>query len=674
MGTIAGTTAGVMSGVVTTGSISSTVELDYDQGTAHKTYEPPAWVRALYRLAFQAPFPYTLNHAALEAARHRRRIAGLLTKFWFGRDLVSPVLDIHNEDDERHGFVTELVRGSAPRDKRRARRFLKELTKRFLEAGLPTWQVTPYNPRAVGNLIEEEDGSYHIIDLESNLVAPLMPISGIVGAIRQGNLPAFDDIDTARLGAYLAEHAGEITEALGEEESQALHEAAAAYAEAADEWHRGEARLISKALRFALKLVDVPSWIRALRRTTENGQVMADTFIRKGIGEWKSEGHLTDTEAARLRQALRTPEVADVMTHLGAHIAMSVPLRFPLGSIARAGWTVVMRAKAEWAALRRKRPAGSARQVHTLLVALVGLVPGFGAGAYLLAKPLRSNRALAVIASDRLLRKLPLHVYARLHLSALTTWFARTAAPKTTERKRPTLREVASGARIRVAELGHHGRFVGGVLAMNTAVVVLSAILYVGFDTPVIFVERGLMNSLDSAQLLLAGVFGLLAFSSFWRGASRRAPASEAAGIFFWGLAGVGLLVLAVDDFFGLHEKAGRVIVESFGTVPLFTNSEKFNSVDDLITLVFGLAGLGVLYLFRHELVAHRHSSTLLVAAVAAAGLMVATDVYAKGWVQPLEFPAQVFAVGLPLLAFAMRYREVRAAGGHPVIAADTGC
>ena len=48
MGTIAGTTAEVMSGVVTTGSISSTVQLDYDRGTAHKTYEPPAWVRALY--------------------------------------------------------------------------------------------------------------------------------------------------------------------------------------------------------------------------------------------------------------------------------------------------------------------------------------------------------------------------------------------------------------------------------------------------------------------------------------------------------------------------------------------------------------------------------------------------------------------------------------------------
>ena len=63
-----------------------------------------------------------------------------------------------------------------------------------------------------------------------------------------------------------------------------------------------------------------------------------------------------------------------------------------------------------------------------------------------------------------------------------------------------------------------------------------------------------------------------------------------------------------------------------------------------------------------------------MVAAVAAAGLMLATDVYGKGWVSPLEFPAQVTAVGLLLLAFAMRYREVRAAAGKPVIAADAGC
>ena len=62
-------------GVVWTGSIASTVRLDYDAGIAEKRYEPPLLFRALYRAAFQAPFPYEQNDDALEAALHRRTIA-----------------------------------------------------------------------------------------------------------------------------------------------------------------------------------------------------------------------------------------------------------------------------------------------------------------------------------------------------------------------------------------------------------------------------------------------------------------------------------------------------------------------------------------------------------------------------------------------------------------------
>ncbi len=654
MGT-AEATQEMIGGIVTTGSISSTVELDYNRGTAHKTYEPPAWVRALYRMAFQAPFPYTSNHAALEAARQRRRITGLLTKSWFSEDLVSPVLDIHDEDEYRHGFVTRLVRGGAPSDKKRARGFLKKLTRRFLQAGLPTWQVTPYNPRAVGNLIEEEDGTYRIIDLESNLVAPLFPVSGVVGAIRQGNFPAFDDIDGAQLDAYLKDHADELNETLGIAEHRALREAAQAYADAAQEWHSGEARLLSRGLKLLLKLVDVPSWIRSLRRMSDGGQAKAETFVRSGIDTWVEEGHLTDPEAARLRQALTTPEVTAVMAHLGAHVAMSVPLRFPVGSVARAGWTVTMRIKAEWAALRKKEDPQAARQVHTLAVAIAGLVPGFGAGAYLLAKPLRTNRALVLAATDRLLRKLPLRLHATFHLSALTTWYAKPKRPRTRSRL-ATVSQAAAGIRQNIADLAGHPLLLGGVLAVNTALLVAGSVLYFGFDSAEVFVEGGLMNTLGSAELVLAGAFGLLAFVFFWRGASRHASAGEAAGIFFWGVSGVGLLALAGDDFFGVHEQAGAWIADNAGTLPLFTNN-----VDDIITLGFGIAGLSLLYMFKQELFERRHSSVLLLAGIAAAGLMVAVDLYGMGGVRGLEFPAQLSAVGLLLLAYVMRYREVRA-------------
>ena len=70
----------VVEGVTMAGSIASKVYLDWKAGTATKEYHPPLPVRALYRLAFQAPFPYQGRRDALEAAAAKRKIAGLLTK------------------------------------------------------------------------------------------------------------------------------------------------------------------------------------------------------------------------------------------------------------------------------------------------------------------------------------------------------------------------------------------------------------------------------------------------------------------------------------------------------------------------------------------------------------------------------------------------------------------
>ena len=209
-------------------SLGARVYLDRPAGTATKVYAPNLAIRLLYWLAFQAPFPYARGMAALQAAEQRRRIVSLLTTYWYGEDLVAPVLKIGCREDGCL-FITRFIEGSEPRDRKRARRFLKDLTHRFIEAGLPTWQVTPYNSRAVDNLIERSDGSYRIIDLESNLVAPLNPVSRIVGAIRQGNSPAFDDIDIERLQTYLAKHPAQIVGALEVEGEASLHQGIAAY-------------------------------------------------------------------------------------------------------------------------------------------------------------------------------------------------------------------------------------------------------------------------------------------------------------------------------------------------------------------------------------------------------------------------------------------------------------
>jgi hypothetical protein len=562
-------------------------------------------------------------------------------------------LDVHAERGfQQIGFVTELVHGTAPRDNKQARGFLKALTSHFLEAGLPTWQVTPHNPRAVGNLIEEEDGTYRIIDLESNLVAPLMPLSGVVGAIRQGNFPAFDDIDLDRLNAYLARNETAIAATLGAGAYAELTMASEAYGTCVRNWRRDEPRIISRSLRLALRLVDVPSWIRSLRRMTENSRTTADRLVSQGIDQWEAEGKVTEEQAVALRAQSQTPEVASALAHMGAHVAMTIPLRFPFGSIARAAWTLVMRAKVEWDAIVRRHPAGGAREEHTLLVATASLVPGFGAAAYMLSKPLRGNRALAVMAFDRLSRKMPGRLYERAHLAPFMVYHAKVQAPAMAA---PARRSLTQAVRVRLGLLRGQMWPIFTVLTLNAVIVVAGGILYFGYGTRVIFDERGVMNTVDAAQLVLAGIAGMAAYRAFWAVRRSDAPLEEAAGIMFWGIAGAGFIYLAADDYFTLHERMGTWMSDHGHMLPLFTNS-----VDDVITLTMGVTGLTMVYLFRAELLALRPSSVLMLAGVGAAALMTVTDVYGHGFIRPLEFPAQMSACGLLLLANIARYGEVK--------------
>jgi hypothetical protein len=399
--------------------IASTVALDYRNGLAHKIYKPGRLVRLLYWLAFQAPFPYVSNPDAIEASRQRRRIVGLLTKFWYGADLVAPVVDIHEEDDGRIAFVSQLVAGAAPVDKWRARKMLRSLARRFSQAGLPTWQISPVNPRAPGNLIALEDGSYRIIDLESNIVAPVEPLTALVGAIRSRNFPAFDDIDTQRLRRYLDAHADELEAALGAEHAE-LREAAGLYAAYAARWHAVEPRLIGKTLRFLLGLVDVPSWWRWLQRIVAEAELRADAHIRKAVGRWSAEGRLQPAQADSLREVAASHDLRLAISNLGVHLGLSVFLRFPFGSLARFLWVAAMRVRAECLRFRDKEESRRQRAVHTLPVLVASLTPGFGAGAYLLSAPLKENRALVAIVFDGMLARLPLSLYRRLRLGRLT--------------------------------------------------------------------------------------------------------------------------------------------------------------------------------------------------------------------------------------------------------------
>ena len=199
---------------VISGGLASRVLLDRVHGTAIKKYNPPWYVRLLYWLAFQAPFPYARNEASLRAARARRVIASRLTEFWFGTDHVAKTLDISCDEDGCI-FVTQLIDGEVPKDKKQARAFLRKIAPRFQEVGLPTWQVDPLNPKAPGNIIETPEGDYKIIDLESGVASPMMPIGQWIDAIKAGMIPVFDDVFIDKTRAYIENNTTDIKAALG---------------------------------------------------------------------------------------------------------------------------------------------------------------------------------------------------------------------------------------------------------------------------------------------------------------------------------------------------------------------------------------------------------------------------------------------------------------------------
>ena len=116
-----------------------------------------------------------------------------------------------------------------------------------------------------------------------------------------------------------------------------------------------------------------------------------------------------------------------MMPYLGGHILLSIPLRFPFGSIIRPmlvagalGWCTVllMRRKidrAEW-----KREFG----IHSPLVMFVAAIPGAGSVAYLASEPIRRNRLMMRVMTDAMLFKLPKKVYLK---SGTRKWIARPA-------------------------------------------------------------------------------------------------------------------------------------------------------------------------------------------------------------------------------------------------------
>ncbi len=409
-------------GIRIASSIASVVILDPEQGTATKVYRPPTVVRALYWLAFQAKFPYNNNRQALLAGDYRRKIASMLTIHRFGKDLVAPVTAIEQVNGE-FNFITEFIPGELSENNDETKAFLGQVTEIFAEAGLSVWQVNPRNPHAHTNLIRTPDGDFKIIDLESAVVTPFLAKGQWRSAIRSGNIPVFDDIDFQRLREYIAANEASLEDSLGAEGLIEFKRNLGHMEYTVCLWKDAEPRVWGKAISRIYGVLAARPLVQRSRRALEGADRAAQNFLDDGIERWEKEGRIDSVQTAELRTYLATGEVQDALHHMGAHMVLSVAVAIPipgLRSLARAGWTAAFWAKVQMARLRRgssQRPEYSGN-IHTPLVMLLALIPGFGAVAYLASKPLR-RKILVRLIMDQTGRKLPFKFYTRTRLARL---------------------------------------------------------------------------------------------------------------------------------------------------------------------------------------------------------------------------------------------------------------
>jgi hypothetical protein len=387
----------------------------------------------------------------------------------------------------------------------------------------------------------------------------------------------------------------------------------------------------------------------------ESGREKVDEFLKSGIEVWEREDRITPQQAEALVQSLNTPEVEHGLMHAGAHFAISIPLRFPFGAAARFLYTLGLRLQAELMGIRHRQRPIESRRTHTLLVMLIALLPGFGRAAYFFSPALASHRMLLVIPFDQLSRKLPGRSYDRFHLDALFLYWAQAPVPSggADVAAEPFWRRLIS----QLKDLGPYSRWLALTVGVDAALFLVGAKLY--FDSDRIstwwFGERSVIASLDVIQLLVAAAAGISAYNLFWR-YPRTATRAEAAGIFLWGIGGIGLVLFAIDDYFTIHENVGDFLYASFTFLPRFANN-----VDDLLVLTYAAAGVAVLVIFRMELRARRPSTTLLYLAAGTSIVMVLCDAFAKSLtLEALELPAQTLAVTFLMFAFIARYREVK--------------
>ncbi|MEZ4521485.1 MAG: phosphatase PAP2 family protein [Thermomicrobiales bacterium] len=441
-------------------ALTSTILFQDDVVT--KIYAPGFLPRAVYWLSFQAEFPYIRNRLALDAAVLRRNLAGKLTEYWFGSNRVARAYGVV-EIDGRLGLASERIETGGEQDSDAELRFLYDLCNRFDEAGLPTWQIDPRQPRGKDNVLHGADGRFYIVDLESGLVSPLASPRAWWRAIERAEFPMFDTVYFDITRDYIERSAPDMRERMGD----AWYAELVALVESADEanerWHAAEPRIWSRLLRWIESGFGIGRYFRRVRHATSSNRERAEGLLYAMVDTWESEGRIKEFEAAEIRRTLSEPQIHRVIPHFAIHLTIGIAMRFPVGSILRATYTILNLLAATISLLARKIDRAEWRRrfsIHSPLVIIVAAMPGIGTFAYLLSGPIRSHHMLLRMAADTMLLKVPWRLYERIGWRSLVArpegWASATA---------PSTPSMSFGVRTRKLALALS--VIGGVLVIS---------------------------------------------------------------------------------------------------------------------------------------------------------------------------------------------------------------
>ncbi|MBD0334069.1 MAG: hypothetical protein ICV62_01140 [Cyanobacteria bacterium Co-bin13] len=371
---------------------------------ARKVFQGDTLTKLVHYVFFGAPTPYIWNEDAIQCAYYRRRILAELVPFWFEDRLA--VADAFssgwNAEQQAYQLDTAFSPGSPvalcqPFAYVRRRempvlvhQIMQPLQKYLLESGFDglVWQAGKGNPVALNNFLlthaspadKGQAMTYRFvwIDLESGVpaLAPLNVLTLFTFYIPksfQHQRPLFDDVDTARLKAYISTYAAALEDFLGPEKYQTLVEEADALAAYQAEWKALGRRdrniqyqmkkgkitsqqanwyadhplqwygreLVRAVQTVARKLVvDLPVKVFGKLSRIEFGNMLVNAgkllisqryrlqvthdFLCDRIDVWCDRKQLTEEEADHLKHRLRQEASADYLVDFSIYLAIKV--------------------------------------------------------------------------------------------------------------------------------------------------------------------------------------------------------------------------------------------------------------------------------------------------------------------------------------------------------------